>query len=52
MPQDLTDDKSTLVHVMFGDIRQQGIASANVDPDFCHHMEALGTMFQLQEIYD
>ena len=34
-PQDLTDDKSTLV-------RQQAITWANVDPVLCRHMVSLG----------
>ena len=39
---DLTDDKSTLVQVMLGAIRQQAITWANVDPDLCRHVASLG----------
>ena len=42
LPQDLSDDKSTLVQVMGGAIRQQAITWANVDPDLCRHMASLG----------
>ena len=44
MPQDLTDDKSTLVQVMacIGAVRQQAITWASVDPDRCRHMASLG----------
>ena len=42
MPQDLTDDKSTLVQVMLGSVRQQAITWASVDPDFCCHIASLG----------
>ena len=42
MPLDVTGDKSTLVQVMLGAVRQQAITWANVDPDLCCHMMALG----------
>ena len=42
MPQNLTDDKSTLVQVWLGGIRQQAICWVNVDPDLCRHMASLG----------
>ena len=42
MPQDLTDDKSTLVQVWLGAVRQQAITWAIVDPDLCRHMASLG----------
>ena len=42
MPQDLTDDKSTLVQVMAWCHRQQAITWASVDPDLWHHMTSLG----------
>ena len=38
----VTDDKSTLVQVMVGAVRQQAITWANVDPVPCHHMASLG----------
>ena len=38
----LTDDKSTLVQVMAGAIRQQAITWTNVDPDLCRHKASLG----------
>ena len=37
-----TDDKSTVVQVMVGAIRQQAITWASVGPDLCHHIAALG----------
>ena len=42
MPLDFTNDKSTLVQVMAGAVRQQSITWANVDPDLCRHMVSLG----------
>ena len=42
MPQNSIDDKSTLVQVRVGAIRQQAITWANVDPNLCHHMAWLG----------
>ena len=42
MPQVLTDDKSTLVQVMVGAVRQQVIAWANVDSILCRLMMLLG----------
>ena len=36
MPQDITDDKSTLVQVM------AWCRQANVDPDLCRQMASLG----------
>ena len=42
MPQDLSDDKSTLVQVMACDIRQQAITWANVDSVPCCLMALLG----------
>ena len=43
MPQDLTDDKSTLVQVMAcGAVRQQAITWANIDRDLCRQMLSLG----------
>ena len=42
MPQDLTIEKSTLVQVMLGTLRQQAITWANVDPNLCCHMASLG----------
>ena len=39
---DLTDDKSTMVQVMVGAVRQQPITWANVDPDLCRYMVSLG----------
>ena len=42
MPLDLTDDKSILVQVMAGAVRQQAITWANVDPYLCLHMVSLG----------
>ena len=44
MPQDLTDDKSTLVLVMtnISPIRQWAITWANVDPDLCCHTASQG----------
>ena len=42
MPQDLADDKSSLVQVMAWCVRQQAITWANVDPDLCRHMASLG----------
>ena len=41
MPQDLTDDQSTLVQVMAW-CRHQAITWANVDPDLCRQMASLG----------
>ena len=37
----LTDDKSTLVQVMIGALRQQAIIWANVDPDLSRHVVSL-----------
>ena len=44
MPQDLTDDESTLVQGMAWchQAMQQAITWANVDPDLCYHMASLG----------
>ena len=44
MPQNLINEKSTLVQVMTwsGPLRQQAIALANVDLDLCRHMALLG----------
>ena len=42
MPQNLSDDKSTLAEEIFGVVRQPAITWANVDPDVCHHMVSLG----------
>ena len=42
MPLDLTDDKSTLVQLWLGAIRQQAITWANVDPSLCGQMASLG----------
>ena len=43
MPQDLSDDKSTLVQVMaFDAVRQQAITWATFDPDLCRQMASLG----------
>ena len=42
MSLNLTDDKSTLVQVMVGAVRQQAITWANVYPDLCRHMVSLG----------
>ena len=41
MPEDRTDDKSTLVQVMLGAVKQQTITWANVDQDNYHHMLSL-----------
>ena len=38
MPQDLTDDYSTLVQVMAWCCQHQVITWANVDEDLFHHM--------------
>ena len=38
MPQDLTNEKSTLVQVTVWCSRQQAITWANVDPNLCRHM--------------
>ena len=40
MPQDLSDDKSTLVQVMA--VRQQAISWSSVDQDLQRHMVSLG----------
>ena len=42
MPQDLTDDKSTLVQVMAWCRRQQAITWTSVDQDLQRHMASLG----------
>ena len=42
MPQNPTDDKSTLVQVMACAIRQQAITWVNVDPHLCCQMTSLG----------
>ena len=42
MALDLTDDKSTLIQLMAGVVRQQAITWANVDPDLHRHMASLG----------
>ena len=42
MSMDLTDDKSTLVQVMVGAVRQHAITWANIDLDLCRHMASLG----------
>ena len=42
MPLDSTDDKSTLVQVRLGAIKQQAITWANVDWDLWRHMASLG----------
>ena len=43
MSLDFTDDELTLVQAMaWCAVRQQAITWANVDPDLCHHMVALG----------
>ena len=41
MPQDLTDDDSTLVQVMLGAVSQQAITRATVDTVLCRHMVSL-----------
>ena len=50
MPQNTFYEKSTPVQVMAGHIRQQAINLANIDPDLCRHMIALGHNV-LTEIY-
>ena len=42
MPQDLTDDKSTLVQKKLGAVRQQAITWTSVDQDIQRHMASLG----------
>ena len=42
MPGNSINDKSTLVQVMFGAVRQQAITWAKVDQDLCHHIMSLG----------
>ena len=42
MSQNLTNEKLTLVQVMFVAIRQQAIIWPNNDPDICHHMATIG----------
>ena len=42
MPQELTDEQSTLVQVMACAIRQQSITWVNVDPDLSCHTASLG----------
>ena len=44
MPQDLTDDKSTLGQVMAWCRKASAITWANVDPDLCCQMASLGPM--------
>ena len=41
MPQNLTNEKSTLVREWLGAVTQQAITLANVDPDLCRHMASL-----------
>ena len=42
MPQITSDNKSTLVQVMLGAVRQQAIAWANDDQNLCHHIASPG----------
>ena len=51
MSLDLMDDKSTLVRVMLGVIRQQAITWADVDPDLSGHMASLGHN-ELRSVFD
>ena len=41
MVQNIFDDKSTLVQVKFGAVRQHIIILANVDQDLCRHIASL-----------
>ena len=41
MPPNIPDDKSTLVQVTAGSVRQQAIIWVNVDTDLCRHMALL-----------
>ena len=50
IPQDLTDDKSTLVQVRLGAVRQQAITWTSVDQDLQGHMASLGPN-ELSEIW-
>ena len=42
MPRDFTYDKSTLVQVTVGNVRQQAITWAKVDPALYRHVASLG----------